>query len=227
MNILYVEDDRVDQEALMRECSRHVPHFTVHTVPTIKEARRCLEQYSHFDLMLIDMRLPDGSGFDLLLEVRDYKLPLAVVILTGSGDEESAVAALKAGANDYVVKREGYLTRLPKVLEQALRNFRAEVVRQSHSLLVLYAEPNADDSELTKRHLVHYAPHIHLEVVEMVDDVIQRLMASIEEHGGRCLYDVLLLDYRLPQNECSGTCQNFTARASCKVTNCADHRTRK
>jgi DNA-binding response OmpR family regulator len=41
---------------------------------------------------------------DLLAQVRARRLPVAVVILTGSGDQSSAIAALKAGADDYVVK---------------------------------------------------------------------------------------------------------------------------
>ena len=69
------------------------------------EARDYLAQTAPtYDLVLADLRLPDGSGLELLNEIREQALPVAVVVLTGSGDAEAVVAALKAGADDYLVK---------------------------------------------------------------------------------------------------------------------------
>ena len=120
---------------------------------------------SRYDLVLSDMRLHGGDGLAILTHIRTRELPLAVVLITGAGDEETAVAVLKAGANDYVVKRGDYLARLPLILEDALHHYRAEVVRRTHSLRVLYAEHNATDIDLLRRHLAAHALHIHLDIV--------------------------------------------------------------
>jgi response regulator RpfG family c-di-GMP phosphodiesterase len=83
------------------------------------------------------LNLPDGNGLNLLNLIRSRGIPVAVVVVTGRSDETTVVAALKAGADDYVVKREDYLERLPVTLENALTRFRAESALHSRSLRVL------------------------------------------------------------------------------------------
>jgi len=190
MNILYVEDDLRDADLTRREFAKSVPHFRLDTVATQREALARLEGDTPYDLVLTDLRLPDGDGLAVLAQVRERALPLAVVVITGGGDEESAVAALKAGADDYVVKGGDYLARLPLALENALRRFHAEAARRTHPLRVLYAEHHASDVDLTRRHLARHAPHIHLEVAHSAFEVFQRLSKD--------RYDLLLLDYHLP-----------------------------
>lgn len=85
---------------------------------------RLLLQQEHFDLCLADMRLPDGSGLELVEEIgRDHpQLPVAVI--TAHGSMESAIQALKAGAFDFVSKPVD-LQILRKLVETALK-LRAE-----------------------------------------------------------------------------------------------------
>ena len=191
-----MEDNPLDADLTSRELARHALNYHVDVASTLKEAHSHLVEDTPYDLILLDLRLPDGSGLDLLGDIRDRALPLATVVLTGSGDEEAAVAALKAGADDYLVKRGDYLTRLPLALETALNRFRAEAARTSRPLRVLYAEHNAADIDLTRRHLVRHAPHIHLEVVNTGHEVLQRFPTASPE-SRPC--DVILLDYRLPR----------------------------
>jgi two-component system cell cycle sensor histidine kinase/response regulator CckA len=195
MRVLYVEDDERDADLARHELARHAPQIILEVALTLSDARARLAAGHAYDLVLADLRLPDGLGLDLLTEIRGRSLPLAVVILTGQGDEATAVAALKTGADDYVSKREGYLTRLPVVLEAALARFRAEAARRMDALRVLYAEHNAADIDLTRRHLQTHAPHVQLDVVHSSGEVLARLPRSA---GEPCPWDVLLLDYRLP-----------------------------
>jgi len=73
------------------------------TAPTLADAIRALEQ-DRFDLCLTDMNLPDGSGFDLLRHIAEHRPELPVAMITAHGSMESAVAAMKAGAFDFVSK---------------------------------------------------------------------------------------------------------------------------
>lgn len=195
MKILYVEDNEQDADLTRRALKKVAVHYQLTLAHSLAEARRHLAGQSDFDLLLLDLSLPDGSGLDLLAEVRSRRVPVAVLILTGTGDEETAVSALKAGADDYLVKRASYLQRLPLALETALNRRHSDVSRSNRPLRVLYVEHHIVDIDLTRRHLRRYTPHIVLEVYNLAEELLARLPNSPTEH---CPWDVLLLDYRLP-----------------------------
>src|SRR5688572_19749924 len=113
MRILYVEDDPRDADLTVRRLQKTAPQFQVETVSTIEEGLMRLERINSepLDLVLADVHLSDGDGLSLLNHIRENRMPLAVVMVTGMGDEETAVAALKARADDYVVKGKDYLDR--------------------------------------------------------------------------------------------------------------------
>jgi PAS domain S-box-containing protein/putative nucleotidyltransferase with HDIG domain len=195
MKILYLEDDPRDAYLAQRILTSAAPQIALEIVHTIKDAIHILDFPPHaFDLVLTDLNLPDGNGLNLLNHIRSRGIPVAVVVVTGRSDETTVVAALKAGADDYVVKREDYLERLPVTLENALTRFRAESALHSRSLRVLYAENNEADADLTRRHMERYAGHILLDIVTTPEEVRLRL----NRPDLRDAYDVLLLDYMLP-----------------------------
>src|SRR6185295_4381454 len=100
MRVLYVEDDPRDADLTLRTLGRVAPDLRFETVSSLSEAFARLERLDSepLDLVLTDMHLRDGDGLSLLTHIRESSLPLAVVIVTGMGDEETAVAALKARA---------------------------------------------------------------------------------------------------------------------------------
>jgi diguanylate cyclase (GGDEF)-like protein/PAS domain S-box-containing protein len=194
MHVLYVEDNAQDADLTCRRLRRIAPDVRVETAHTLAAARaRLAEDTALPDVLLVDVRLADGNGLELLAEVRARGLPMAVVMLTGSGDESLVVTALRSGADDYVVKAGAYLDRLPATLEAVLENFRGSAMRQALPIRVLYAERSESDIDLLRRHLARYAPHIQLEAVGNAQDALARLppMAAPQ-------HDVLLLDYHLP-----------------------------
>jgi len=70
---------------------------------TVAQAKALLQQGA-FDLCLTDMRLPDGAGLDIVRYIYEYAPATPVAVITAFGSAENAVAALKAGAFDYVEK---------------------------------------------------------------------------------------------------------------------------
>lgn len=195
MKILYLEDNKLDIELTKREFAKIAPHIQIDVAGTVEAAQNIInnKQSNRYELILTDMHLPDGDGLNFLEWVRDNNLPYAVVLITGHGDEEMAVAALKSGADDYIAKTPGYITRLPSVLEGAANRFKAEIARKTKTLSILYVEHNSADIDLTRRHLARYAPHIHLDVLHNAFEVIQ--LFKLPENRNK--FDVLLLDHRL------------------------------
>ena len=195
MKVLYIEDSNSDADLTQRALKKSAPDIELDIAPSLAEGLVKLSQSARYDVLLTDLSLPDGSGLAALTHVRERQLPLAVVILTGSGDQNAAIAALKAGADDYLVKRNDYLNRLPVSLHLAMTRFRDSVNRSNRILRVLQVEHNLFDSDLTRRHLALHAPHIHLTSVQNGPEALARLPDSNLAPSD---FDVLLLDYRLP-----------------------------
>ena len=85
---------------------------------SLAEAREALQK-GRFDLCLTDMRLSDGDGLDLVRHIAGLGIDLPVAVITAYGSAENAVAALKAGAFDYVSKPVG-LDQLRALVKSAL-----------------------------------------------------------------------------------------------------------
>lgn len=127
MKILYVEDEIAHVELTQRTLEDNLgAEFALFHCASIASALNILEREADIDIVLSDLRLPDGSGLDLLRKIQEMPIPPAVVMVTGQGDEQAAVAALKAGAADYLVKQSDYLHRLPVVITNAVAQNRLE-----------------------------------------------------------------------------------------------------
>jgi diguanylate cyclase (GGDEF)-like protein/PAS domain S-box-containing protein len=195
MRVLHVEDNPADADLTRRSLARLAPDIELHSAPTLARAVQALREPGGYDLALVDLALPDGSGLELLTQIRERQLPVAVVMLTGSGDQAAAVAALQAGADDYLTKGSDALERLPMTLRDAWTRFHAASRRRAHPIRVLYAEHNTADIDLTRRHLARFAPHIRLTVVADAATLLRLLPTDIATAAE---FDVVLLDYRLP-----------------------------
>jgi DNA-binding NtrC family response regulator len=99
--ILIVEDDLVIRNLLQSIFMRHKLPVTL--ADTLAQAQAALAR-EPFDLMMLDLRLPDGDGLKFLEQVNTLPERPLVVMVTGFGTVESAVACMRAGAFDYVLK---------------------------------------------------------------------------------------------------------------------------
>ncbi len=97
--VLLVEDERAIAESL--EFALRRDGFEVTHAPTLAAAAAAL---SACDLVVLDLMLPDGSGFDLLAQLRGDGRRIPVIILSSRDEEADRVAGLEGGADDYVIK---------------------------------------------------------------------------------------------------------------------------
>jgi len=169
LRVLYVEDSAADADLLQRRVARDGTDMALDVVSTLREGRERLNEpreaspderpnqppnpsptaTASFDALLVDLSLPDGSGLELVAHVRERDLPLAVVVLTGQGQEEAVVAAFNAGADDYVVKQGPYLQDITERLYGAVTRRRAACQNGNAAFRVLYVEHNPFDQRPT------------------------------------------------------------------------------
>ena len=123
--ILIVDDDRFVRMAL-GEAARSWGYETVEAT-TVADARTLFAQYEP-PVALLDIDLPDGSGLDLLTELKDKSPETVAVMITGTVDVANSVAALRGGAHDFIgkpVRLEELRVTLRNALET--RELRREV----------------------------------------------------------------------------------------------------
>lgn len=196
MKVLYVEDNPLDADLVRITLKKCSGEFDLEWANGVDEGLEKLNSQTPclYDLVLSDMHLVDGSGLTVLSEIRKAGIPVAVVMVTGQGDEDTAIASLKTGATDYIVKRQNYLKELPDTLRNAVKTYKESEIIKHEAIHVLYGEHNTTDIDLTQRFMKTHAPQIDLEIVSTGDEMIDRLTHKNGNHD----YDAILIDYHLP-----------------------------
>jgi signal transduction histidine kinase/DNA-binding response OmpR family regulator len=124
VRVLYAEPNAVDSDLTRRYLARHAPHIRLEVVGSGTELLTRLPMTAGgtappCDVVLLDFRLPGLDALEVVKIIRRERgLNPPIVLVTGRGTEEAAVQALRLGADDYLVKHEGYLHQLPAILEK-------------------------------------------------------------------------------------------------------------
>ena len=113
-----IVDDEANTRSALAEIAK-AEGFTVSVAADLREARIHIVRQAP-DVVLTDLRLPDGSGMDLFEDI-DAKLSVEVILITGHASVESAVDALRLGAADYLVKPIN-IQRLKAILDRVPRS---------------------------------------------------------------------------------------------------------
>lgn len=101
--ILMIEDDAFQRETLKRLLSSRF-NYTLIEASNAKEGLQCLKQYEAISLVILDLGLPDISGMETLMLIKERARDVPVIILTSSNAVDDAVQALQKGAVDFVAK---------------------------------------------------------------------------------------------------------------------------
>lgn len=101
MRLLVVEDDRLLNDTLCYNLSE--AGYTVDSAITKAEAAR-LSEGQDYDLIVLDVNLPDGSGFDFCKQIKERRPDTAVIFLTANDMESDMLKGFELGADDYVTK---------------------------------------------------------------------------------------------------------------------------
>jgi PAS domain S-box-containing protein len=136
LRVLFVEDNPADIDLIADMLSETGPvSFRLDSASRLSMALRRLEE-GDIDLVLLDLGLPDSSGLQTFHKLRKARPDIPIVVLTGNTDLETALAAVREGAQDYLVKGEVNRSLLVRAARYAIERQRGEeALRESERKL--------------------------------------------------------------------------------------------
>jgi PAS domain S-box-containing protein len=120
LRVLLVDDNPDDRLLALRALQREIPDIKASEITNEAQLNAALDQ-GGFDLVLTDFQLRWSDGLVVLRKVKKLWPDVPVVMFTGTGSEEIAVEAMKAGLDDYVIKSPRHFSRLPTSVQNALK----------------------------------------------------------------------------------------------------------
>ncbi|MBN8280020.1 MAG: EAL domain-containing protein [Gammaproteobacteria bacterium] len=171
MKLLLVEDNPADADFLAASLRRQrAGDVELVNVPTLAAATEQLG-LDTFDVVLLDLHLPDGSGLQCLDAIQAINTEIPIVVLSGQDDEDFAVSILTKGAQDYLVKWEGQGRTI-------LRSIRYAIERKK--------------SDLRLNYLAQYDPLTGIPNRQFFNDQLTRATARARREGRKV--SLLFLD---------------------------------
>lgn len=183
--ILHIEPNQMDVDLTTRQLALEAPHLHLLSVATGREALALLTVGHDFDLVLTDLRVPDMNALELIREAQHRGIDTPFIVITGKGGEAMAVAILRLGAYDYLVKRKDYLVQLPYAIDNALHRYYLNMTshRLNGELSALNVTLEQKIEERTRQfkqemelRLASQASYQHL--IEHTHDLVQRVDAN-------------------------------------------------
>jgi diguanylate cyclase (GGDEF)-like protein len=173
MKLLLVEDNFDDADFLAASLRRHrVQDLALSHVGTLRDAVARL-QAERFDVVLLDLHLPDGSGLECIDTIQEAESGTPIVVLSGRDDEKFALSILNRGVQDYLVKWEGEARTI-------LRSIRYAVERKR--------------SEMRLNYLAQYDPLTAIPNRQYFNDQLERATARARREGTKVALFFLDLD---------------------------------
>ena len=120
LKLVIIEDDDAHFQLITRSVLKAYPDASI---IYFQEAAGCLERLEEInpDIVIADYLLPGMSGLEFLKSLSREKMSIPVIIITGQGDENIAIQAMKLGAWDYLVKSGEFFSLIPSVIDKVVR----------------------------------------------------------------------------------------------------------
>jgi DNA-binding NtrC family response regulator len=129
LSIMLIEDSDEDAQLVREMLDDRGYDYVLKRTDRLSSGLRLLEE-EFFDVLLLDLGLPDSAGFDALTQIRNQAPPLPIIILTGLSDEALAVKAISLGAQDYLVKGNFATDALYRSISHSIERQRLETERE-------------------------------------------------------------------------------------------------
>jgi len=138
IKVLLIEDNNADARFISEMLKQIKPKFEIHHATRLNEGLELLEK-DNFDVLLLDLNLPDSVGYETFENAHEQDPKLPIVILSGLDDEELAIIAVRNGAQDYLIKGDVNNRIISRALSYAIerKNTEKELIENRNDLIEL------------------------------------------------------------------------------------------
>jgi PAS domain S-box-containing protein len=123
MRVLIVEDNRDHQFIIRKKLEEYRSGIIIDTAETVDDAEHLIQKNS-YESVLLDYRLQDSSGIELVKWIQEKEIEVPIIMITNMEDVSLAVQAVKLGVYDYLCKNRESLDRLPLLIDKATEEYR-------------------------------------------------------------------------------------------------------
>ena len=177
-----------DEESFLRVLTtvlESTKHFTVYPCEEGEEAVAALKR-SHFDIIILDHKLPGMSGLNVLQWIHEQKLDIPVIMLTGAGSENIAVEVMKLGAYDYLRKDSFDRTHFPIIVNGVYERYLFKRDKEQREARARKLERDIVAFELLSVSLSSFARDVSdtlTTVTQLTDESERTLHPLLPPHG--------------------------------------------
>lgn len=187
-HILIVDDDQALLQVLPRTISLRIPSSQVDTASSGQEALHYL-QTRHYDAIVSDIKMPGMDGLALLARIQELQLDTPTLLITGHGEHNLAIQALRGGAYDYIqkpVERDNFIAALLRAIQTC--QLRRQVKEQQNSLelyahslelLVQQRSQELAEAHITKDKVISLVSHELNEPIARLRSITQLLRQKL------------------------------------------------
>jgi signal transduction histidine kinase len=195
IRVLYAEDDAQVADIVRLSFSMKVPADCSLEVVTTGHACLAAMREREYDVLLLDLVMPDLNGLQVLSELIGRNDPTPVVMVSGNGQHELAVRAMRAGAVDCIDKNSAEFRRIPDVVQRVHarhpRRTAAAAAGSASDHTVLFVDPDANERDSFSIFLATSAPRLRLRTDG--PDILQ----SLGTPGNELPFDAVILGANL------------------------------
>src|SRR4030042_275647 len=190
LKILIVEDDLVDRKSLQRLLSKtSLPISDIKPAECLKTALDLLDK-EYFDVVFLDLGLPASQGLESFTTRHDKTPKVPVIVISGLGDEETAVMAVKKGVQDYFVKGQIDSNLLTRAVRYAIERKRISQIldeKQKNIEAIFDAAPIGmmliDENKVVKRVNDAVKQMLHKDYPQIINQRFGESMGCVSANG--------------------------------------------
>lgn len=180
IKVLYIERNPMDMEQVVEYFKHDTPAIEFISASDAVEAWKILNNSTDIDLILCDLHLSGIDGVEFLHDLKLKNRQLPFIMITGQGSEESALAALKLGAYDYVLKSKNYIEKLPHLIQSAYVRFKLEKtninLKSNYETLLRTVEEKVNERTFELINEINERKKVELELRESEEKLSNAIM---------------------------------------------------